>query len=82
MVKKVVSHKFSDIIAFLVQSLPFTLPHFKNSEAFLSNIAASQLIELSVSTTTFNILLSETRLNFLTLTKVVKAANVPNAVMQ
>ena len=73
---------FLDIIACLVQSPYFTLPHFNDSEAFFSNIAASQLIELSVFTTTFNILLSETRLNFLTLTEVVRAAHALNAVLQ
>ena len=63
-----------DIIACLVLSPPFTLPHFNDSEAFFSFTAGSQFIELSLVTITFNILLSEGRSILLTGMKMMKAA--------
>ena len=61
--------------ASLVQSPPFTLPYFKDSEDFFTFMASTQIIELCLFTTTLNILFGESRSHSLTGKKVVKAAH-------
>ena len=64
-----------DILGCLVRSPPFIIPHFIDSEAHSLLVAASQIIELSLFTITFTILLSERRSKLLTGAKVIKTAH-------
>ena len=66
---------FSDKMSCLVQSPPFTLSYFTDSEALFLYKVSFDFIELSLFTTKLNIFFSERRLNLLTRTKVVKTAH-------
>ena len=72
-VRKVSSDMLFNSIECFLQYPPFTLPHFKNLEAFLLYKVSSQRIELSLLATTLKIFFSERKTQFLTGTEMAKA---------